>query len=94
MEDFLLNVDITPNMIYLSLILFVIGKALKDVPFIENWTIIWILMFISIFVNFSFAGIKFDSLFEALISTSLAVTFHQTCKQTNKGYKMFRKNIN
>ncbi|MDD2490113.1 MAG: phage holin family protein [Bacilli bacterium] len=91
MEDLLFNVDVTPHMIYLSLILLVLGRALKELSFIGNWAILWILLVISIVINFVFVDFPFASLFEAIISTSLAVTLHQTYKQTNEGVKMIRK---
>lgn len=94
MEDFLFNVDVTPHMVYLALILVVVGRALKELPFIVSWSIIWLLFLISILINFVFFGVSFVTLFEAIISTSLAVTFHQTYKQTNKGIRNSRKREN
>jgi hypothetical protein len=87
MEDLLFTIDFTPQIIYLTLILIIIGNALKDIPFIQKWMIIWILMFISIFVEFIFINITFESLFEAVISTSLSTTIYQLYKQAKKGIR-------
>ena len=90
MEDLLFSIEITPQIIYLSLILLVIGNGLKDVPFIKKWMIIWILITISILVEFVFVGISFQSLFEAVISSSLSTMIYQAYKQTRKGIREAR----
>ena len=91
MEDFLFNIDVTPQMVYLAAILLVIGKGLKETPFIKNWSIVWILMAISIIVNFVFSGITLFVLFEAVIATSLATVIYQAYKQTNEGIRNSKK---
>lgn len=90
MEDLLFKITITSQIIYLSLILIVIGNGLKEIPFIRKWMIIWILMTISILVEFVFFGINFQSLFEAIISTSLSTMTYQAYKQTKKGIAEIR----
>lgn len=90
MEDLLFTIEITPQIIYLSMILLVIGNALKDVPFIQKWMIIWILITISIMVEFVFIGVSFQSLFEAVISSSLSTMIYQAYKQTKKGIREVR----
>lgn len=87
MEDFFLSVNITPQTIYLAIILIVMGEGLKSLPFIKKWMIIWILMIISVLINFIFYGIKFDTLFEALIATSIATFGYDAYIQTKKGIK-------
>jgi hypothetical protein len=87
MEGSLFGIEITPQIIYLSLILTVIGRALKDVPFIGKWSIIWILMAISLIVNLVFSGINFKAFFEAFIATAIATTIYQIYHQTRKGIK-------
>jgi hypothetical protein len=93
MEDLLFSIDITPQIIYLSLILLVIGNALKEVPFIHKWMIIWILFTISVLVEFSFIGISFQSLFEAIMSASFSTMIYQVYKQTRKGIKEVRSKM-
>lgn len=90
MEDLLFKITVTSQTIYLSLILIVIGNGLKEIPFIKKWMIIWILMTISILVEFVFFGINFQSLFEAIISTSLSTMTYQAYKQTKKGIAEIR----
>lgn len=90
MEDLLFKIEITPQIIYLSLILLVIGNGLKDIPFIRKWMIIWILIIISLIVEFTFMGISFQSLFEAVIASSLSNMTYQFYKQTKTGIRDFR----
>lgn len=97
MEDLLFKVDITSQIIYLSLILLVIGNGLKDIPFIKKWMIIWILLIISITVQFVFVDISFHSLFEAVVAAALSTTFYQLYKQGKRGVNEIRsknKDIN
>jgi hypothetical protein len=91
MEDLLFTVEITPQIIYLSLILLVIGNGLKDIPFIKKWMIIWVLITISILVEFTFIGISFKSLFEAVMSASLSTMIYQVYKQTKRGIRELRE---
>lgn len=92
MEEFLLEIDITPHMIYLALILMVIGKGLKELNFIAKWSVIWILMTISLIINFIFFGVTFKIFFEAILAVSLSTVIYQTYKQTNKGFRSLRNN--
>jgi hypothetical protein len=91
MEDLLFTIEITPQIIYLTLILLVIGGSLKEVPFIQKWMIIWVLMTISIMVEFVFIGVSLKSLFEAIISASLSTTIYQLYKQTKKGIRAMKQ---
>ncbi|MGI6329717.1 MAG: phage holin family protein [Bacilli bacterium] len=94
MEEFLFNIDLTSKMVYLAVILLVIGKGLKGMSYIDNWLIIWILLVISLIISFVFSGFSFDSLLEAFIATSIAVTSHQVYKQTNEGIRLTKRNKN
>ncbi|MGI6325105.1 MAG: hypothetical protein ACOXZS_04110 [Bacilli bacterium] len=81
MEDILSQVTINNNIIGLSIILVILGRALKSSPMIPNYLIIWILMgvstILSLIVDFSVSG-----LVEGFIALSLATTYYQTYKQT------------
>lgn len=90
MEDLLFSINITPQLVYLSLILLVIGNALKEVPFVRKWMIIWVLMTISILVEFVFMGVSFQTLFEAIIAASLSTMIYQVYKQSKKGIREIR----
>ncbi len=92
MEELLSNINITSHMLYLSLILVVIGNGLKQTIYIANWSILWILMTISIIINFVFFGIRFETLFEAVVAVALSTVIYQFYKQTNEGVRDYRQN--
>lgn len=85
MKEFLLNINITEQTIYLGIILLVIAEGLKGLTFINRWMIIWILVLISIIINFIFYGISFYTLIESIFATSLATFMYELIKQTKKG---------
>jgi hypothetical protein len=90
MEEIFLNINISPQVIYLSIMLIILGIGLKNLPFIQKWMIQWILLIISILINFIFNGIRFDTLFEAVISTSIAVFGYDAFVQTKKGIRSIK----
>lgn len=62
--------------------LWVIGYGLKQTPKIPDWTIIWILLVISIsFGSFAF-GFSTEGILNGVIAAGVAVLGHQMFKQT------------
>ncbi|MGM0902836.1 MAG: phage holin family protein [Bacillota bacterium] len=62
--------------------LWVIGYGLKHTPRIPDWTIIWILLVISIsFGSFAF-GFSTEGILNGVIAAGVAVLGHQMFKQT------------
>lgn len=62
--------------------LWIIGFALKQTPFIPDWSIIWILLAISIGIAFLAFGFSFESIINGIIAAGVAVFGHQLVKQT------------
>ena len=93
MEEILSKVELNNNIMGLSIVLVILGKALKKTKIIPNYLIIWILMGISLIlglvVNFSIEG-----LIEAFIALSLATTYYQTYKQTKEGFSKRKAKVN
>ena len=56
--------------IYLSIILLVMGEGLKNLEFIRKNMVIWLLLIISVIVNFIFYGININTFLESIIATS------------------------
>lgn len=72
--------------------LWVIGFALKSTPKIPDWTIIWILLVLSLgFGTFAF-GFSFNGLINGVIAAGIAVFGHQMFKQTFASRKNEKKN--
>ncbi|MFA5602168.1 MAG: phage holin family protein [Bacilli bacterium] len=91
MDTFLEKVDISSGMLLVSAGLIVIGMVLKHTPSIPNWIILWILMLLGIVFNMFISGFSAETIVEGLISAGLAITAHQTVKQTKEGI-LFKKN--
>mgnify|MGYP001037572650 FL=1 len=54
------------------------GEGLKNLEFIRKNMVIWLLLIISVIVNFIFYGININTFLESIIATSLA-TFLYDC---------------
>jgi hypothetical protein len=85
MEDLLSRVEVSSTMILISASLIVIGMILKNTPSIPNWIILWIVVVLGIIFNIFSSGLKVESVIEGVISAGLAITAHQTVKQTKEG---------
>ncbi|MDD4035751.1 MAG: phage holin family protein [Bacilli bacterium] len=83
MENILNEVIINNEIIGLSIVLVVLGKALKESPGIPNYLILWILIIISLILSL-ISSFSVASIIEGFIAVSLANTYHQTYKQTKE----------
>lgn len=83
MENILNHIIINSNVISLSILLLILGKVLKNSPFIPNYFILWLIIFIGIFLSL-ISNFSLHSVIEGLIATSLANLYHQIYKQTIK----------
>ena len=71
---------ITMQLFYLSVIMLIIGQALKSFEFINKKYIILYLFIISILLNFIFYGISIQTLVEGTIAVSLSVLYYDIIK--------------
>ena len=71
---------ITIQIFYLSVILLIIGQALKSFEFINKKLIILYLFIIAFSLNVIFHGISLQSLFEGIVAVSLAVLYYDVIK--------------
>lgn len=78
------NIILSDKTFYLAIVLLIIGEGLKGLEFIKKNMIIWILMIISICINFIFRGIGVNALFEAIISVSLSTFLYDIIKNIKK----------
>ncbi|MBQ6282737.1 MAG: hypothetical protein IJK66_04330 [Bacilli bacterium] len=70
----------TMQLIYLSIIMLIIGEALKKFDFINKKLIILYLFVISLLLNFIFHGISVQTLFESIIAVSLSVLYYDVIR--------------
>lgn len=86
--------DLLNNKFYILIpALWVIGYAFKQTPKVPNWTIIWILLAISLVFAFFIMGFTVDAVINGIISAGVAVFGHQMLKQTSE-FSLIRKNSN
>lgn len=83
MENILNHIIINSNVISLSILLLILGKVLKNSPFIPNYFILWIIIFIGILLSL-ISNFSLHSVIEGLIAVSLANLYYQIYKQTIK----------
>ncbi|WP_141432383.1 phage holin family protein [Bacillus sp. 03113] len=71
---------------YLVLVpaLWVIGIALKQTPKIPDWSIIWILLFLSITTGTYIYGFSFRGILNGIVAAGVSVLGHQVVKQSIK----------
>lgn len=70
--------------------LWVIGYALKQTPRVPDWTIIWILLGISLAIGTITFGFSGEGVINGVIAAGVAVLGHQMFKQTT-GARASRK---
>ncbi|PFG13079.1 phage holin family protein [Bacillus sp. es.036] len=73
---------IQENYLFLVPALWVIGTALKKTPKVPDWSIIWVLIFISIFIATLSFGFNTEALVNAIVASGISVMGHQLYKQT------------
>lgn len=74
---------------YLTLVpaLWVIGYALKQTPKVPDWSILWIILILSISIGILAFGFSYDGLINGIIASGVAVLGHQMIKQTTEATK-------
>jgi hypothetical protein len=75
------------NQNYLTLVpvLWILGFALKRTPFIPDWSIIWVLVAVSIVAGGLVYGFSSEAIINGIIAAGVAVFGHQMKKQTLEG---------
>lgn len=71
--------------------LWVIGYALKQTPFVPDWSILWILVIISVTVGSIAYGFSINGVINGIIAAGVAVLGHQMMKQTIEGASVRKK---
>jgi hypothetical protein len=72
------------NQKYIMLVpaLWVIGLALKHTPWVPDWTIIWILLFLSVGFGAIAFGFSVNGILNGVTAAGIAVLGHQMYKQS------------
>lgn len=79
-----MSLNFNEQIIYLAIVLIVLGEGLKGLSFIKKELIIFLLLIMSMCINFIFYKISAQTLFESIIATSLSVFIYDIIKQVKK----------
>ncbi|BCB03851.1 phage holin family protein [Bacillus sp. KH172YL63] len=81
-ENLLNGISIDPQVTVLVPILWVLGYAFKRTPHVPDWLIIWVLLGVSVVVSGWTLGFDLNGISNGFIATGIAITTHQSVKQT------------
>lgn len=87
MEKLKVIYNLIPYIIEISIILNILGNTIKMTFKINSKYIIWILIFVSMIIYFTFFGISFESFLTSIITFSFSVSSYDLLKQTKKIYR-------
>lgn len=87
MEKLKVIYNLIPYIIEISIILNILGNTIKMTFKIDSKYIIWILIFVSMIIYFTFFGISFESFLTSIITFSFSVSSYDLLKQTKKIYR-------
>lgn len=87
MEKLKVIYNLIPYIIEISIILNILGNTIKMTFKIDSKYIIWILIFVSMIIYFTFFGISFESFLTSIITFSFSVSSYDLFKQTKKIYR-------
>lgn len=73
---------IDPAMMVIILVLWFIGFAVKQIPKVPNWSIVFIIIILGIVFGLFVIGFDVNGVIQGVLAASLAVLGHQTVKQT------------
>lgn len=87
MEKLKVIYNLIPYIIEISIILNILGNTIKMTFKIDSKYIIWILIFVSMIIYFTFFGISFESFLTSIITFSFSVSSYDLFKQTKRIYR-------
>lgn len=76
--------DLLPHIFCVWIVLNILGNTIKMTFHIPSKYIVWILLIVSIIINFAFFGISFESFFVAFVTFSFSVSSYDLVKYLGK----------
>jgi hypothetical protein len=78
-------ISFVPEQLFILIaVLYVLGMLFKSIPKIQDWTIPWILLVISIIGAIGIEGLSIMAVLEGVICCGISVLTNQLIKQTQK----------
>jgi hypothetical protein len=78
------QISIHPQLVLVVPALIVLGFALKHTPKVQDWMIIWILLFAGSLASIIKLGLTVNGIANGIIAAGAAITTHQFIKQSRK----------
>ncbi|WP_238457917.1 phage holin family protein [Alkalihalobacterium alkalinitrilicum] len=82
MVEFFSQIQVHPQLLIVVPALMILGNILKRTPKIQDWMILWLLLFAGIISGIVTIGFTIQGIANGIIATGAAITTHQAYKQT------------
>lgn len=76
---------INPALLGVLAVCWIVGFILKQTPAVPNWSIVYIVLVVSVGLTIGLLGWAVESLIQGILTGSFAVFGHQVVKQTRNG---------
>lgn len=86
--------DLLPYIISVWLILNILGNTIKMTLKVKTKYIVWILLIVSILINFIFFEVSFESLFISFVTFSFSVSSYDLIKYAKVITRDYKYNVN
>ncbi|MGW8822208.1 phage holin family protein [Paenibacillus lautus] len=78
---------IDPRLLIVVAACWVIGWVLKKTPKIADWSIVYIVIIVAVWLTIGLLGWSVEAIIQGILAGSFAVFGHQAIKQTKEGIK-------
>ncbi|PAK51414.1 phage holin family protein [Paenibacillus sp. 7541] len=82
---------IDPRLFMVVAACWVIGYVLKQTPRVPNWSIVYVVIIVSILLTVELIGWSVESIIQGILAGAFAVFGHQAVKQTAEAITRLRK---
>ncbi|MFB4326384.1 phage holin family protein [Priestia sp. BR_2] len=85
MEWNVIFVLIDPRLLIVVAACWVIGWVLKKTPRVANWSIVYIVIAVAVWLTIGLLGFSVEAVIQGILAGAFAVFGHQAVKQTKEG---------
>ncbi|KZS45687.1 hypothetical protein AWU65_07060 [Paenibacillus glucanolyticus] len=78
---------IDPRLLIVVATCWVIGGILKKTPKVPDWSIVYIVLIVAVWLTIGLLGWSVEALIQGILAGAFAVLGHQAVKQTKEGIK-------
>lgn len=78
---------IDPRLLIVVAACWVIGWVLKKTPRVANWSIVYIVIIVAVWLTIGILGLSVEAIIQGILAGAFAIFGHQAVKQTKEGIK-------